>query len=128
MTSSAPREPFPLAAAEAEALRAEHDLLARRCTARRSIDDVRRGAYAAFGLFVSGALAVKFAWDRWGWGPRPARPPGRYPLLFLGALAVAIVLLVVAVRAFRSARRTMVVEDRDFARLKEIRGRLGIDA
>jgi hypothetical protein len=117
-----------LAPAEAEALRAEHDDLAVRVSARRSIDLVRRGAYAAFGLVIAGGLTIKFAWDRWGWGPRPARPPGRYPLLFLAALALAILLLAVAARAFRSASRTMAVEDRDFARLREIRGRLGIDA
>ncbi len=114
--------------AETGDLRAEHDVLAQRVAARRSIDDVRRGAYAAFGVVITGGLALKFAWDRWGWGPRPARPPGRYPLLFTAALAVCLVLLVVAVRAFRSARRAMVVEDRDFARLREIRARLGIDA
>jgi hypothetical protein len=112
----------------ADDLRAEHDVLALRVAARRSIDDVRRGAYAAFGLVITGGLTIKFAWDRWGWGPRPARAPGRYPLLFLAALAVSAVLLVVAVRAFRNARRAMVVEDRDFARLREIRARLGIDA
>jgi hypothetical protein len=127
--STGPGQPAPmLAPAEAEALRSEHDRLALQVATRRSIDDVRRGAYAAFGVVITGGLAIKFAWDRWGWGPRPARPPGRYPLLFLAALAVAIVLLAVAVGAFRRARSTMVVEDRDFARLREIRGRLGIDA
>ncbi len=109
------------------ALRSEHDLLAGRVSARRSIDDVRKGAYAAFGLVMSAGLTVKFAWDRWGWGPRPARPPGRYPLLFLLALVISIVLAVFAVAAFRRARRAMRVEDRDFARLREVRERLGID-
>ena len=65
-----------------------HDLAGKVAT-RRSIDDVRKGAYAAFGLVISAGLTVKFAWDRWGWGPRPVRPPGRYPLLFLGALGLA---------------------------------------
>jgi hypothetical protein len=37
------------------------------------------------------------------------------------------VLLSVAVAAFRRARRDMKVEDRDFARLQEIRKRLGMD-
>jgi hypothetical protein len=114
--------------AEAAALRAEHDELAARVAARRSIDDVRRGAYASFGLVVAAGLSVKFAWDRWGWGIRPARPPGRYPLLFLGAVALALLLAYVAAGAFRRARRAMKVEDRDFARLREIRGRLGMDA
>jgi hypothetical protein len=118
----------PLAAGEETILRAEHDLLAVRVAARRSIDDVRKGAYAAFGLVMSAGLTIKFAWDRWGWGPRPARPPGRYPLLFLLALGVSILLLVIAWTAFRRARSAMRVEDRDFARLREIRARLGIDA
>ena len=122
-------QPAPtLAPAEAEALRSEHDRLALQVATRRSIDDVRLGAYAGFAAFITGGLSIKFAWDRWGWGPRPTLAPGRYPLLFLAALAVSTVLLVVSVRAFRSARRTMVVEDRDFARLREIRARLGIDA
>jgi len=113
---------------EASALRDEHDVLAARVATRRSIDDVRRGAYASFALVVSAGLTVKFAWDRWGWGPRPARPVGRYPLLFLGALALSLLLLAIAVAAFRRARNAMRVEDRDFARLQEIRQRLGMDA
>lgn len=113
---------------EEVALRAEHDVLAGRMVTRRSIDDVRKGAYAAFGLVMSAGLTVKFAWDRWGWGPPPARPPGRYPLLFLGALLLSVLLAGFAVAAFRRARRAMKGEDRDFARLREIRGRLGIDA
>jgi hypothetical protein len=122
-----PEPAAPSSDAEAAALREEAETLARKVAARRSIDDVRRGAYAAFGLVITGGLTLKFAWDRWGWGPRPARPPGRYPLLFLAALAVSIVLLAVAVRAFRRARLAMAVEDQDFARLREIRGRLGVD-
>ena len=118
----------PLSSSEEATLRAEHDVLAGRVVARRSIDDVRKGAYASFGLVMSAGLAVKFAWDRWGWGPPPARPPGRYPLLFLAALGLSLFLAVFAVAAFRRARRAMEVEDRDFARLQEIRGRLGIDA
>jgi hypothetical protein len=117
----------PGASEEQEALQAEHDALSERVVARRSIDDVRRGAYSAFALVITGGLTIKFAWDRWGWGPRPTRPLGRYPLLFLAALLVSTVLLVVAVRAFQSARRAMVVEDRDFARLREIRAKLGIE-
>lgn len=110
------------------ALRSEHELLTVRVSARRSIDDVRKGAYAAFGLVMSAGLTIKFAWDRWGWGARPARPPGRYPLLFLLALGVSILLAVFAVVAFRRARRAMREEDRDFARLREVRERLGIHA
>jgi hypothetical protein len=117
-----------LSPAEKAALRAEHDDLASRVATRHSIDDVRKGAYAAFGLVMSGVLALKFAWDRWGWVPRPVRPPGRYPLLFLAALGLAIFLALFAASAFLRARRAMRVEDLDFARLREIRARLGIDA
>jgi hypothetical protein len=113
---------------EEQALRAEHEELAARVSSRRSIDDVRRGAYASFGLLVSAGLSVKFAWDRWGWGPRLAKPMGRYPLLFLAALALSAILAWVALAAFARARRVMKVEDRDFARLLEIRRRLGMDA
>ena len=76
---------------------------------------------------MSAGLTVKFAWDRWGWGPRPARPPGRYPLLFLLALVISVGLAIFAVAAFRRAQRAMRVEDCDFARLREVRERLGID-
>ena len=113
--------------ADLEALRAEHDELARRVAARTSIDDVRRGAYAAFAGFVATGLTVKFAWDRWGWGPRPARPPGRYPLLFLAALTLAVLLVGWAAASFVRARRRMKLEDADFARLREVRARLGIE-
>ena len=112
---------------EESALRAEHDLLAGRVATRHSIDDVRKGAYASFGLVMAAGLTVKFAWDRWGWGPPPARPPGRYPLLFLVALAVALVAGGIATASFVRARRVMRVEDADFARLQEIRDRMGIE-
>jgi hypothetical protein len=117
-----------MAPSEEATLRAEHDELAARVATRRSIDDVRKGAYASFALVMSAGLSVKFAWDRWGWGPHPTKPPGRYPLLFLCAVAVSIVLLLVAGSAFRRARRAMKLEDRDFARLQEIRARLGMHA
>ncbi len=124
----APAGPGALSAGEEADLRAEHDRLAARVSARHSIDDVRKGAYASFGFVISAGLAAKFAWDRWGTGPRPVRPPGRYPLLFLGALLLALFLAVFAVLAFLRARRAMATEDQDFARLREIRARLGIDA
>jgi hypothetical protein len=117
-----------LSSAEEAALRTEHDDLAGRVATRHSIDDVRKGAYASFGLVMTAGLTVKFAWDRWGWGVRPVRPPGRYPLLFLGALGLAVFLAAFAATAFLRARRAMRVEDADFARLREIRARLGIDA
>jgi len=112
---------------ERDALLAEHDRIAARVATRRSIDDVRRGAYAAFGAFIGAGLTLKFAWDRWGWGPPPVRPPGRYPLLFLLALAVTVALASVATASFVRARRMMQVEDADFARLQQVRDRLGIE-
>lgn len=112
---------------EREALRAEHDELARRVATRQSIDDVRLGAYTGFGTFVAAGLTLKFAWDRWGWGPPPARPPGRYPLLFLGALVLFAVLGAVTATTLRRARRTMTREDADFARLQEIRRTLEME-
>jgi hypothetical protein len=126
-TPTATPTPTPGSASEEAELRAEHDRLASRVAIRRSIDDVRRGAYAAFAFFVATSLSIKFAWDRWGTGPKTGRPPGKYPLLFLLALAIAIFLFAFTFRSFRRARLTMQVEDQDFARLREIRGRLGIE-
>jgi apolipoprotein N-acyltransferase len=114
-------------AAEEAALRVEHDELAGRVATRHSIDDVRRGAYASFALIMTAGLSVKFAWDRWGWGLRSTKPMGRYPLLFLGALGLSLLLAFLAVAAFRRARRAMKDEDRDFGRLREVRQRLGMD-
>lgn len=107
-------------------LRAEHDRLARLLAVRRSIDSVRVGAYAAFLGVVTVGLTAKFAWDRWGWGPK-LTPPSRAPLLFLGALACAMACLAVAFGAFRKARRLGREEDRDFARLQGLRKELGIE-
>ncbi|MGA8890714.1 MAG: hypothetical protein WB493_04035 [Anaeromyxobacteraceae bacterium] len=122
-TSSRPPDP----SAEEVSLRAEHDRLASRVAIRRSIDDVRRGAYGGFAFFIATSLSLKFAWDRWGWGPKTGRPPGKYPLLFLAALSIAIVLGAFTFRSFRRARLAMQVEDQDFARLKEIRRHLGVE-
>jgi len=112
----------------AGAMRTEHDRLAERLSVRRSIDSVRLGAYASFLLVVTGGLAAKFAWDRWGWGVKPARVLSRMPLLFLLALGLALACLAVAVLAFRKARRTMRQEDRDFEKLRTLRRKLGIES
>jgi len=112
---------------EASRLREEHDRLARAVATRSSIDEVRRGAYASFAAFVSTGLAAKFAWDRWGWGPHRAPIRSRFPLLFLAGLLLALLFVAVASLAFTRARRLMRDEDRDFARLQEIRERLGIE-
>ncbi len=110
---------------EASPLRAEHDELARRLAARRSIDHVRRGAWAAFLLVVTGGLAAKLAWDRWGsTHPKAFRGP---PVFFYLALLAALACLALSAAAFLRARRLMRVEDRDFERLRDLRRRLGLD-
>jgi len=108
------------------ALRAEHDELAGRLAIRRSIDQVRLGAWAAFLLVISGALAARLGWDLWGSiHPRAYRAP---PALFHLALAAAILSLALAVRAFVRARRLMREEDLDLARLRALRRELGLES
>jgi apolipoprotein N-acyltransferase len=77
---------------------------------------------------MTAGLSVKFAWDRWGGGVRSTKPLGRFPLLFLGAVGLSLLLAFVAVAAFRRSRRVMKGEDSDFGRLREIRRQLGMDA
>lgn len=108
-----------------ESRRVEHDELARRLAARRSIDHVRRGSYAAFLLVVTGGLAGKLAWDRW-WSTHPRAFKGP-PALFFLALAAALACLAVGASAFARARRLMREEDRDFARLQALRHELELD-
>jgi len=107
-------------------LRAEHDRLAERVAARRSIDEVRKGSYLVFFGAVTTGLTVKFAWDRWGFGPRHVPPKLKFPVLVVLALAATLVLGTLAAVAFARARRLMRVEDRDFAQLKGVREKLGI--
>ncbi len=108
------------------ALRAEHDELVRKLATRRSIDQVRRGAWAGFLLVVTGGLAGKLAWDRWAsTHPRAFKGP---PVLFPLALLAALACLAFGVAAFRRARRLMRQEDRDFARLRALRRELGIES
>ncbi len=113
------------ARAGTESRRVEHDELARRLAARRSIDHVRRGSYAAFLLVVTGGLAGKIAWDRW-WSTHPRAFKGP-PVLFFLALAAALACLAVGASAFARARRLMHEEDRDFARLQALRHELELD-
>jgi hypothetical protein len=110
---------------EIERLRAEHDALAERLAARRSIDLVRRGAYAGFAGFVASGLAVKLAFDRW-FSLRPTRFRGP-PIFFFVALAAALVLGVIAAASLARARRIMRAEDAEFARLQALRARLELD-
>ena len=107
------------------ALRDEHDRLVARLSVRRSIDAVRRGSYAAFALLITGGLSVKLAYDRWG--PHPPRAFKGPPVLFFAACAAALACLGVAVVSFATARRRMLLEDEEFARLRSLRDQLELD-
>ena len=110
---------------ELERLRAEHNALAERLAARRSIDLMRRGAYTGFAGFIASGLAAKLAFDRW-FSTRLTRFRGP-PVYFVVALAVALVLAVLAMAALARARRLMRAEDAEFARLQALRARLELD-
>jgi hypothetical protein len=107
------------------ALRREHDALAEQLSARRSIDEMRKAAYAAFFALIATGLSAKLAWDRW-FSERLTRFDGP-PVYFFGAVAVTLVLAAFAGRAFVRARRHMRVEDQAFARFKELRNLLGLE-
>lgn len=115
------------APAAGDALRAEHDALARRLAIRTSIDEVRRGLYLGFLGLLSTGLSVRLAWDRWG----PLRPGvvrklhTGPPLLFALAVAAALLLLALAVRHLVRSRRLMREEDALYARYRQLRGELG---
>ena len=114
---------------DAAALRAEHDALARQLEIRRSIDVARRGAYLIFaGLIASGA-SIALAWDRWGkLKPGMVRKVAKGPPVFLYlATVAAVVLLLLAIRAFARARRLMREEDARFERLRALRDALRLD-
>jgi len=107
-------------------LRAEHDALAARLAIRRSVDHVRRGAYAGFLGLVSALLSVKLAYDRW-LSVKVTRFRGP-PVFFVAAAVAAALLAGYALWCAARARRLARVEDADFARLRELRERLGLDA
>ena len=111
------------------ALRAEHDALGERLAVRRSIDEARRALYLVFFGLISVGLTVKLAWDRWGvLKPGVVRKLHAGPPLFLLlAGTAAILLLVLAIRAFLRARALMREEDAVFARFRALRERLGIE-
>ena len=106
-------------------LRSEHDVLAERLAARRSIDLVRRGAYVGFAGFIASGLSVKLGFDRW-FSTRATRFRGP-PVFFFIALAAALVLVVAAALLFARARRHMRAADAQFARMQELRRRLELD-
>jgi hypothetical protein len=107
-------------------LRAEHDALAARLAARRSIELARRAVYAGFAAFISGGLAAKLAFDVW-LSTRPGRFQGPAVFCFV-ALAVSVVLLAVTVAVARRARRHMREEDVAFSHMRRLRETLGLDS
>lgn len=113
-----------------EGLRAEHDALAERLAVRTSIDWARKAFYQLFLGLISVGLTAKLAWDRWGTlKPGVVRKAFTGPPLFLWlAVAAAVVLLLLAIRSFARARRLMRDEDARWARYRELRSVLGLDA
>jgi heme exporter protein D len=112
----------------AEALRAEHDALARRLEVRRSIDHLRAGLMKVFVGLIAAGVTVKLGWDRWGvLKPGVVRkvPAGR-PLFLWVATAVTLALLGLAVVSLVRARRLARDEDLLFARFRALRAQLGI--
>ncbi len=107
-------------------LRAEHDALAARLESRRSVDLVRRGAYGGFLALIGTGLAIKLAYDRW-LSVRATRFKGP-PVFFYAAALVAALLVAFTAWNLVRAVRLMRQEDADFARLRELRSQLGLDA
>ena len=112
-----------------DAVRAEHDDLARRLAVRVSIDHLRRGLLRAFFGLIAAGFSVKLGWDRWGPFPPGVERithPGQ-PLFLWLTTAVTLVLLVLAIGSLLRARRLAREEDRLFARFRELRGALGLE-
>jgi heme exporter protein D len=109
--------------------REEHDDLARRLAIRRSVDEARKGLIRLFLGLLAVGLSVRLAWDRWGpLAPGAVRKLHRGPPLLLWiAVALAVALLVLAVRALLASRRLARDEDRLYARFRRLRAELGLD-
>jgi hypothetical protein len=112
------------------ALRAEHDDLGRRLEVRASIDELRKALIRLFFGLIATGLTIKLGWDRWGvLEPGVVRKLHHGPPLFLWiATAAALILLLLSIRALVRARRLARDEDRLFARYRQLRAELGIDA
>jgi hypothetical protein len=121
----APADPSSGAALDLQRLRAEHDDLAKQLVRRTSIDEARKAVYAGFAGLIAAGLAVRLAFDRW-LGARPVAAEG-LPVLFLLALAAALVLLPLALRWTVRSRREMRREDALWARFQAVRDQLGFD-
>jgi hypothetical protein len=114
--------------AHAATLRAEHDALAEKLQIRRSVDQLRTAAYAGFAAAITFGVAVKVAWDRWGWSKLPIRHVRtRYPILFALALLLLTGLLYVAIGAWRKAQALRREEAILHARFVELRSALRLD-
>ncbi len=119
----------PSTEAAADPRRAEHDSLLARLSVRRSIDEVRKGAYLVFAGLIGAGLSVKLAWDRWGvMRPGVVRKLRHGPPLLLWCAAVAaVVLLALSIHAFLRARRLMAEEEALHARMLRLRADLRLD-
>jgi len=116
---------------DAAALRAEHDLLARRLEARASVDLALRGILVAAGGVLALGVSASFAWNRWGSRPE-VRPLGSAAAWFTAGAALvfamaAVVLLGLGAAKLRRSRRLAREEAALFARLRELRRVLEID-
>ncbi len=120
----------PVDPAAAAVLRAEHDALAKQLETRVSIDHLRKGLYTIFVGLIGSGTSVKLAWDRWG----PLKPGvtrkivGARPLFLYVAAAITIALLLAGLAALFKARRLGKEEDQLFARFRQVRAELGLDA
>jgi hypothetical protein len=109
-------------------LRAEHDALAERLGTRASVDRMKEGGVLTFFTVIAFGMTCKLGWDRWGWLPvNKPKPEGEYPLFFLLAALVTLVLLRHAVMRFLAAQVLRREEAALFARLRELRARLELD-
>ena len=107
------------------ALRAEHDTIADRLKARRSIDLARWAAYLGFAGIIASGFAFRLGFDRWI-STRATRFRGP-PIFFYSATVIAAALVAVAISYLARSRRLMREEDAQFARMRELRSRLQLD-
>ena len=94
-----------------------------------AIDELRKGVIRLFVGLIAVGLTLKLGWDRWGiLRPGVSRKAVGPPVLLWLATAVALVLLVLALRSLFAARRLARDEDRLYSRFRQLRARLGLDA
>ncbi len=99
------------------ALRAEHDQVLARLSARESTRCFAQGAVSLFVAALALGTAGKLAWDFWGENPEWA----------LGAAAVAAGLLGYALARLWKGRGLYASERGEVARLLQLRAQLGVD-